>query len=138
MNHSRISRKRNSPVPSLEETPYTPGGHTLTVVPSQKDLVTNKLSWSPHISIIVAKANRMLGFLRRHCSTNVGTNQKRLLYLTFVRSHLDYASEVWAPQFCESELRLLEGIYKDARQEQFSDAVQTQTLAPATSHVSSL
>ena len=80
------------------------------MVPSQKDLVTNKLSWSPHISLIVAKASRMLGFLRRHCSTNVGTNQKRLLYLTFVRSHLGYASEVWAPQSCVSELRLLEGI----------------------------
>ena len=109
---SRFSRKRNSPVPSLEETPYTPGGHTLTVVPSQKDLeitVTNKLSWSPDTSLIVAKANRLLGFLRRNCSTYVGTNQKRLLYLTFVRSHLGYASEVWAPQSCVSKLRLLEG-----------------------------
>ena len=114
---SRFFRKRNSPVTSLEKKPYTPGGHTLAVVPSQKDLgitVTNKLSWSAHISIIAAEANRMLSFLRRYCSTYVGTNQKGLLYLTFVRSHLGYASEVWATQSCVSDLRLLEGIQRRA------------------------
>ena len=101
---SRFSRK-----------PYTLGSHTLAVVPSPKDqgiTVTNKLSWSPHISIIVAKAKRKLGFLRRHCSTYVGTNQKRLLYLTFVRSHLGYASEVWDVQSCASDLGLLERIQR--------------------------
>ena len=67
------------------------------------------------LSVIVAKANRMIGFLRRHCSTYVGTiNQKRLLHLTFVRSHLGYASEVWAPQSCVSDLGLLEGIQRRA------------------------
>ena len=69
-----------------------------TIPTRTRDNVTNKL-WSPHISIIVAKANRMLGFLRRHCSTYVGTNHKRLLYVTlttFVRSHMGYPSEEWA------------------------------------------
>ena len=55
-----------------------------------------------------------LGFLRRYCSTYVGTNQKRLLYLIFVCSHLRYASEVWAPQSCVSGLRILEGVQKGA------------------------
>ena len=106
-----LSRKRNSPVPSLEEKPYTLGGHNLAMVPAQKDLgitVTNKLSCSPQISTIVAKANIMHGFLCKHCSTYIGTNQKTLLYLTFVRSHLSYPSEIWAPQSRVSDLRLLE------------------------------
>ena len=92
-----LSRKRNSPVPSLEEKPYTLGGHNLAMVPAQKDLgitVTNKLSCSPQISTIVAKANRMHGFLCKHCSTYIGTNQKTLLYLIFVLSHLSYPSEI--------------------------------------------
>ena len=109
---SRFFRKRNNLVPSLAEKPYTLGGHALAVVSFQKDLgitVTNKLSCSPRISIIVAKANRMLGFLCRHCSTYVGTNQRKLLYLTFVRSHFGYASELLAYNPV-SDLKLPEGI----------------------------
>ena len=112
----QFSRKRNSQAPSLEEKPYTLGGHILAIL-SQKDLrltATNKLSFNSHISIIVAKANRMLGSLRRHCSTCVGTKQKRLLYLTYFRSHLSYAGEVWAAQSSVSDLRLLEGTQRRA------------------------
>ena len=96
----RISRKRISAIPSLAASPYEAGGHTLAVFPSQKDLgvtVTNKLTWSSHIERIVAKANRMLGFLRRNCA-NIGSCSGRTLYISFVRSHLGYASEVLAPQ----------------------------------------
>ena len=112
----RISRKRISSVPSLSVSPYEVGGHTLTVVPSQKDLgvtITNKLTWNVHIESIVAKANRMLGFLRRNCA-NIGTDSKRILYLSFVRSHLGYASEVWAPQTTITNIRLIESVQRRA------------------------
>ena len=91
----RISRKRASPVACLTDSPYVLGGHSLSLVPSQKDLgvtVTNKMTWSLDTSVVVAKANRMLGFLRRHCSAHIGPDRKKLLYLTFVRSHLSYVS----------------------------------------------
>ena len=39
----------------------------------------------------------MLGFLRRHSCKNFDWETKRLLYLTLVRPHIGYASEVWAP-----------------------------------------
>jgi len=111
---SRITRKRKSAIPSLAVSPYEAGGHPLAVVSSQKDLgvvVTNKLTWSSHIVVSVAKANRMLGFLRRNCA-DIGTHSKRTLYLSFVRSHLGYASEVWSPQTTINHLRMLEGVQR--------------------------
>lgn len=113
----RISRKRKSPIPSLATRPYTLGGQALAEVSSQKDLgvnVTDKLTWSLHIKVTVAKANKMLGFMRRHCVVNIGVDRKRLLYLTLVRSHLGYASEVWAPQTSISDIKLLEGVQRRA------------------------
>ena len=98
---TRITRKRNSSILSLAISLYEAGGHAFAVVSSQKDLgviVTDKLTWSSHISeCVVAKANRKLGFLRRNCA-DIGTNIKRTLYLSFVPSHLSCAIEVWAPQ----------------------------------------
>ena len=52
------------------------------------------------------KAWRHLG------SACLGADRKRLLYLAFVLSQLGYASEVWAPQSCIGDLKLLEGSTK--------------------------
>ena len=51
----------------------------------------------------------MLGFLRRSCA-DIGTSRKKTLHLSFVRSHLGSASEVWAPQTIVHHLRILEGV----------------------------
>ena len=112
----RITRKRNSSIPSLATSPYEARGDALAVVFSQKDigfLVTDKLTWSSQIECVVAKANRMLGFLRRNCA-DIGTDSRRTLYLSFVRPHLGYASEVWAPQTTVHRLRILEGVQRRA------------------------
>ena len=101
-------------MPSLATSPYEAGGHALAVVSSQKDLgviVTDKLMWSSHIECVVAKANRKLGMLRRSCA-DIRTTSKRTLYLSFLRSHLGYASEVWAPQTIVHHLRILEGVQR--------------------------
>ena len=39
----------------------------------------------------------MLGFLRRHCSKGVPCHIQKTLYISLVRSHLIYASQVWSP-----------------------------------------
>ena len=65
----RISRKRSSSLLNLAVSPYTLDDFPLGAVATQKDLgvsVTNTLTWGFHISSVVAKANRKLGFLRRH------------------------------------------------------------------------
>ena len=91
----RISRKRHSPLHLSTVNPYTINGHPLALVPSTKDLgviVNNKLTWSLHISSVIAKANKTLGFLNRQFSfTFIG--HRKSLYLTLVRSRLSYASE---------------------------------------------
>lgn len=59
----------------------------------------SKLTFKTHMDIITAKAYRMLGFVLRTgrdfklCSTLL------LLYNSYVRSILEYASSVWNPQY---------------------------------------
>ena len=66
----RISRKRLSPPRS-----YVLNGINVEVVTAEKDLgiiIANDTSWKDHLVMIVAKANRMLGFLKRNCAGIVG------------------------------------------------------------------
>lgn len=37
----------------------------------------------------------------------IGTDSKITLYISFVRSHLEYANEVWAPQTTISDIRII-------------------------------
>ena len=67
-------------------------------------LVSDNLKWSPHINNIVAKANKMLGFLRRNCFHLTDIRARRLLYLSLVRSHLSFGCEIWAPQGPSADL----------------------------------
>ena len=78
-------------------------------------IVNNKLTWSSHISSVVAKANKTLGFLNRHFSFSfIGPNHRKSIYVSLVRSHLSYGSESWAPQSCVRDVKLLESIQRRA------------------------
>ena len=56
-------------------------------------IIHKSLSWSLHISNIVTKASRTLNFLK--CNLNKCSRQvKESAYLTMVRSHLEYVSDV--------------------------------------------
>ena len=55
-----------------------------------------------HINTILAKANRMLAFLCRNSVMSFTTDHRKLLYLTFVRSYIGYAREVWAPSISKN------------------------------------
>lgn len=102
---------------SIEPPSYQLNQKPIIVANTQKDLgiiVSNDLKWSNHITHTVAKANRMLGFLRRNCTELTNMHCRRLLYLTLVRSHLSYGSEIWAPQGSSADLVLLEGVQRRA------------------------
>ena len=78
----RITRKRCSPQRS-----YTLNKVTLKLVTIARDLglqVSHDLLWADHIAVIVSKANRMLGFLRRHCSKGVPCHIQKTLYISLV------------------------------------------------------
>ena len=64
--------------------------------------ISSDLTWDTHINTILARANRMLAFLHRSSVASFTTDQWKLLYLTFVRPYISYASEVWAPSTINS------------------------------------
>ena len=91
----RISRKRNS-----IDRSYFLNGVKLKTVDASRDLgifVSKDLHWATHINSIIAKANKMLGFLRRNCYRHLPLDTQRTLYICLVRSHLTYACQVWSP-----------------------------------------
>ena len=92
----RVSIKRISPVRS-----YSLDSTSLKVVSSVKDLgvmVTEDLTRSNHVRYVTAKANRMLGFIKRNCAGIINKDALKLLYVSLVLSHLCHCSPVRAPQ----------------------------------------
>ena len=53
------------------------------------------LTFSPHISNVVEKCHRLLGALAK-AAPGLPSNLLRMAYVALVRSHLEYASCVWA------------------------------------------
>ena len=85
---------------SIYDRQYTLGSSHLSVVQSEKDLgvwISDTLNWNIHTDNIVAKAQKMLGLLYRTSKDIDDNSVKRLLYLTWVRPTLEYASPVWSP-----------------------------------------
>ena len=108
----RISRKRIS-----FDRSYRTNNVELKCTSTQKDLgihITSDLSWDKHIESITAKANRMLGFLKRNCSRILPKAALKTLYLALVRSHLGYCSQVWAPQSVIKNMLLIESVQRRA------------------------
>lgn len=81
---------------------YLINGATLPSVVNIKDLgiiLDDKLSFVSHISSIISKSLRMLGFIKRNTSDFVTVPAIKVLYCSLVRSLLDYATSVWVPQY---------------------------------------
>ena len=77
---------------------YHMGSKNLLRVDEEKDLgvdVCANIIWDVHTHTIIGKANRMLGLLKRTCPLLTSNSVRRTLYLTNVKSHLCYASEIW-------------------------------------------
>jgi hypothetical protein len=92
----RVTRKKN---PTKHE--YKINNKSLVVTEKENDLgiwITDTLSWSYHTRDRCAKANKMLGFLRRAATEMKDVKIRRTLYLSIVRSTLGYATQVWSPQ----------------------------------------
>ena len=79
---------------------YTLDGTALTRVSEENDLgviMTSTLSWDSHIHTTTAKANKLLGLLKRTFPLLSGVSIRRSLYLSLVKSQLCYATQVWSP-----------------------------------------
>lgn len=58
--------------------------------------ITNDLSWKHHVEHIISKSNRTLGYIKRNHFL-APSSLKLLLYTTYIRPQLEYASSVWDP-----------------------------------------
>lgn len=56
-----------------------------------------KLTFSLHIDYVISKANSMLGFVKRNASEFSDTFALKSLFISLVRSVLEYCSTVWCP-----------------------------------------
>ena len=76
---------------------YYLSGQELEIVVKERDLgviVGKDTNWAEHLTAIISKANRMLGFLKRNCAGILDSKALKLLYLSLVHSHLSYCSQV--------------------------------------------
>ena len=81
--------------------PYEHLGTKIKRPDTMKDLgitITDDLKWNRQVQVAAAKANKMLGFIRRSASGILDQVVRKSLYLAIVRSGMTYCSQVWAPQ----------------------------------------
>lgn len=81
---------------------YTLKDHSLQKVDEIRDLgVTHdsKLLFDTHINNIVKKASKNLGFIMRSSKDFKNAKTLKILYCTYVRSSLEYASQIWNPRY---------------------------------------
>ena len=84
----RVARIR-----SINDRDYCLGGIKLNCVDVEKDLgvlVSHNLSWNDHVDLISTKAQRKLNVLYQTCRDINDISTKKLLYVAWVRSRLEY------------------------------------------------
>lgn len=62
-------------------------------------LLDSKLTYSQHISYVVDKASRTLGFVFKVAKNFTDVHCLKSLYCSLVRSSLEYCSAVWSPSY---------------------------------------
>lgn len=81
----------------------------LTRVHSIRDLgviFDSKLTFKDHINSTIKKAFKSLSFMLRMSSDFSSIKTFKILYCSFVRSHLEYASQVWNPTYETYTMRI--------------------------------
>ena len=74
----------DTPLPAVDQLKYL--GITLQ----------NNLKWDKHVSAIISKASRTLGFLRRNFKM-APPRIRELAYCTMIRPQVEYAASAWSP-----------------------------------------
>ena len=91
----RLTRKKTG-----EDNDYKLENEYLEYVKTIKDLGTTvnyDVSWGTHITENTAKANRTLELVKRVCRDLEDITIRKYLYISLVRSQLEYSSELWSP-----------------------------------------
>ena len=99
--------------PSISD--YSIDGQPLSIKESCRDLgviMSRDLSWSDHVFVVVAKAYKVLGLLRRSFHS-AHSSLHRLLYTSLIRSQLTYCCQVWRPHLLK-DIQVLERVQRRA------------------------
>ena len=94
-----ISIKGNAPQPNLTKS-CNMGGKELSSMAKVTDLgiqVDDHLDWSGQIRSMVKKANTKMWLLIRNIGFNTHFKAKKSIYMSFVRSKVEYCSTIWSP-----------------------------------------
>ena len=94
---------------------YSLNQNLLEISTEEKDLgvhVSDSFKFSNHISKIAAKANSILGRINR-AFENKDKEIIKLLYVSMVRPHLEYAVQSWSP-YLRKDIYLLEQVQRRA------------------------
>jgi len=81
---------------------YSIDHKTLTRVNHIRDLgilLEANMSYSSHINMITNKAFKMLDFIYRNTKNFKNIISMKMLYFSLVRSHLEFSSMVWSPNY---------------------------------------
>ena len=98
-----------------KEHQYLLGDQPIQPTNHEKDLgivISDTLGWAEQIKTCVAKANRMIGIIKRTFSY-INKEMFLVLYKTFIRPHLEYCPEVWSPHLCK-DIEVLEKVQRRA------------------------
>ena len=68
--------------------------------------VSNTLSWTHHYKVISSRALKILGLLHCTFSKDNSVQAKKLLYISTVRSQLQYCSPLWRPNLIRDIVQL--------------------------------
>ena len=92
-------------------------GENLEVIDSTKllgTIITNDLKWNENTATIVQKANARMELLRRVASFGASVEDLKLIYILFVRSHLEQSATVWHSGLTQENRNDLERVQKSA------------------------
>ena len=122
---------------NLSNSSYHINHQSITLSSQCKDLgiiFTPTLNWSPHIDMIIARAYKILGLIRRTFHTNCIITKMKL-YLSLVRSQLMYCSQLWRPNLIK-DIHSLERVQRRATKYILNDYSSDYKTSPDESKAS--
>ena len=100
-NKKKCKTQKITPKMKPVVTTYTMGDSRLLSTKSECDLgvwICTDLAWNKQINEQCVRANKSLGYIRRNSRNIQYTSVRRTIYLTLIRSHFSFATQVWALQ----------------------------------------
>ena len=74
----------------------------------------NHLKWNSHTDKVVARANKMLGLIKKKTGKGLDDPKTlRTIFCSLVRSNLEYRSVVWSP-YTKRNIKKIEGVQRRA------------------------